>query len=95
VELEAEARLAQLMRSAGMSADAKEAEEMLSGGGDGGDAVQSVEQLMARMTGLRDHGSGLDDATRRARAANLALEAARLCGFEEGDGDSSEDELRN
>jgi hypothetical protein len=36
---------------------------------------------MAQMAQLRDQGGGLDDETRRERAAGLVLEAARLCGF--------------
>jgi hypothetical protein len=67
----------------------------LGGGGERGDGgrghdggQEELERLMGQMAQLRDHGGGLGDETRRERAAGLALEAARLCGFDSGADDS-------
>lgn len=87
---EADARVQQLMASAGLGEPREEA------GTDDGDDEEGggagLEKLMAQMARLRDHGGRMDSADRRERAAELALEAARLCGFADGEGESSSDE---
>ncbi|KAG8461350.1 hypothetical protein KFE25_010537 [Diacronema lutheri] len=95
-EREAEARLQQLMASArtqrgGAGGDDDDGDGDGNGDGDG-DGDSGLERLMGRMAQLRQHGHGLDSAARRERAAELALEAARLCGFADGEGGSSSDE---
>lgn len=90
-EREAAARVQQLMASAGLDGP----HAALDGGeeADGDGSSAGLEKLMAQMAHIRDHGHGMDDADRRKRAAELAMEAARLCGFaDDENGSSSEGE---
>jgi hypothetical protein len=87
-EGETERRLRALMQGAGGpgfpdSGDDDAADER--------DTNAGLEKLMAEMRTLRDHGGSLEHDARRARAAQLALEAAALCGFDTLGDDEEED----
>jgi hypothetical protein len=49
--------------------------------------VAQVEQLIERMTFLRERGDNLSHDARRERAAGAAMEMARLFGELDGDDD--------